>query len=176
MKQKKNLQRTKQKDFQNSSIDMTAERIIAPQDTSDWCGVACMQEVIRRKKKFIYAQPDLASFLGTNHNGTSIEQMINGAKRLGLEAKVSIGMPFKSLKKEMKEGYIPIINWMSGHDLHNDGHYSILEIVNKKTISLNDPDGLVGSLRTFLKKDFNKVWFDYDEHDKKIEKVAILIK
>jgi ABC-type bacteriocin/lantibiotic exporter with double-glycine peptidase domain len=164
------------KDYQNSLIDMTAERIMPSQESSGWCGAACMAEAIKRRKGIKISQSEVAKVLGTtDENGTSLRQMVAGARKFGLEASIVVGRSLDKLQKQVDKGNIVILDWMSGHNLDEDGHYSLLEATTKKTITVNDSDGMVGSLRTFLKKDFKKVWFDVGETEN-TKKVAIVLK
>lgn len=152
------------------------ERIIQHQETASWCGPACLSEAYNILTGKTISQEYCAQILGaTDDDGVDFKKLRDGASQLELEAAVIQGVPLSVLKEYKSKGYVVIINWMSGRNFDEDGHYSLFEDVNSDFITLNDPEGLVGSLRIIRKSDFDKVWFDIDE-GKRTERVAIVIK
>ena len=152
------------------------ERIIQHQETASWCGPACLSEAYNILTGKTISQEYCAQILGaTDDDGVDYKGLLHGASLLGLEGGLVQGVSLNVLKEYKEKGYVVIMNWMSGRNFDEDGHYSLFEDVNKDFITLNDPEGLVGSLRIIRKSDFDKVWFDVDE-GRRSEKVAIVIK
>ena len=152
------------------------DRIIQHQETASWCGPACLSEAYNILTGKTITQEYCAQLLGaTDDDGVDYKGLLHGIAHLGLEGGLVQGVSLNVLKEYKDKGYVVIVNWMSGRNFDEDGHYSLFEDVNADYITLNDPEGLVGSLRIIRKEDWDKVWFDIDE-GRRSEKVAIVIK
>ena len=138
------------------------------------CGPAVMKEVIKRKFHREERQEDLKYLMGTDDNGTSQKKMLETAFNKGFEAFMTTELDLNQLQTHLNQGHQVILNWMSGHDEENDGHYSVLDQVSRHFITISDPDGNVGSLRTFERKDFEKFWYDW-EGESKVEHWALVM-
>ena len=119
-------------------------------------------------------QNELAELLGTTEeHGTSHEQMLEGATKLGLNAKIYLGLSLNKLQEMVDDGYVVIVNWMSGRKYDEDGHYSILEDVDEDIVTINDPEFL-GSIRKFRRIDFEKMWFDFETKGR-VDRMALVV-
>ena len=109
------------------------ERIMFSQKEEAWCGVACIAEALHRVQGKIVPQDELAKYLGTTKkDGTDHQQMFRGTLGLGLNAELLLGTSLKILQEHLNNNEVVIVNWMSGFDINNDGHYSILEEISDK--------------------------------------------
>lgn len=142
------------------------------QEKSGWCGVACVQEVLRRKG--IYrSQENIATDMQVGYQGIDPDEIFNVIK---YTYKLGVAMieheSLDDLGESHEAGYSVIVDWMNGRN-DEDGHYALLEYVDKDCVILNDPD-YPGSLRMLKRETFEKQWYDYED-GKKIERLAILV-
>lgn len=148
--------------------------MIIQQEKEGWCGVACVQEVLRLKgiKK---SQKKIAKDMGaTEKDGVSPTKIVEYLRKQELDvgrADISLDC----LNELVRVGHFVILDWMSGAS-DEDGHYSILmPIIETETaIKIEDPEGF-GSYRILRREVFEKQWYDFED-GKKIERLAIVIK
>ena len=152
------------------------------QETGSWCGPACVQEVLRNLLKKEVSQKDLAELMKTTlEDGTTHEQMLKGIKCFGLNAYATTETSLDVLNLVVKTGSVVIINWMSGKDIKEDGHYSILESSGKETVEINNPgypiwnNGERGSYNTLRRQDFEANWFDVEKNEKTVRNWALIV-
>jgi ABC-type bacteriocin/lantibiotic exporter with double-glycine peptidase domain len=145
------------------------------QESSGWCGPACVQEVLERKGIKV-GQRELSKIMGTTDEfGTSHEQMVEGLKHFNLEVEATTDKDLDSLNQHIKKGDLVILNWMSGPNQDEDGHYSIMEGCNKKLIAINNPDWM-GSYNIIRRQDFEDIWFDIEKDSRLIKRWSLIIK
>jgi len=131
-----------------------------------WCGPACLS-FIAEQEHIDVTQSELAQLMGTSHeNGTSHEQMLMGAKEIGLKPTQVLGMRIDTLA-EVLPNYHVIVNWMSGSNDADDGHYSVLKSVTENTVVLED--------REMKMEDFEKKWYDI-EKEGRVNRWAMIVK
>ena len=132
-----------------------------------WCGPAAIHNVVHRLGIEV-SEEEVAKVMGTTPEaGTSHEGMLAACKYLGLEAewrKFPATMEaFDELEEITKKGNLIILDWMSGPNEIEDGHYSeffgIMPQGGEKAVILGDPEW-VGSIRIIRAKDFLRVWYD----------------
>lgn len=87
--------------------------------------------------------------------GTSAEGIIRGAERFGLRGRVLDRSSIPTLRRLVRRGVPPIVDWFSV----DEGHYSVVVDVTAERVVLRDPS-VPGFVRlphdTFL-----RVWFDF---------------
>ena len=128
-----------------------------------YCGPACLQMVmeyfgIRETQKKLGVIAGTTPISGTPHKG-----MIQVLRQYGFDVKVKhTKTTFEDLRIFVNEKKLPVIvNWYSVFNPPASGHYSVVVGINKKTITLMDPE--IRTTRTLDLDDFNKLWFDFDE-------------
>ncbi|MFA6018366.1 MAG: C39 family peptidase [Patescibacteria group bacterium] len=87
--------------------------------------------------------------------GTTPEKLLGAARKLGLEGTWAAESSLQDIQTYIEQGIPVIVNWF----YHDDGHYSVVIGINKKTIVLLNPDN--GKRKTFDRRTFMRVWFDF---------------
>lgn len=132
-----------------------------------WCGPGVIQR-IADYEEMAFSQFELAEMMGTtNEEGTSQENMLKGAKQIGLEAFPVKGLGIEELSTLLDNHYI-IVDWMDGEDDNEDGHYSILEKVEDGKVYLKDAE--------MTAEEFEKKWYDIDGGVKSVRWAMIIWK
>jgi ABC-type bacteriocin/lantibiotic exporter with double-glycine peptidase domain len=134
--------------------------IIKGQKRANWCGPACVQEVLRRKGIKV-SQKKLARKMWTDENGTSPAYMVDVLKEYGLDVLAEENCCLEKLNAAINDGAIVIVDWMTGMNFEVDGHYSILEHADEYYVYLNNPEG-IGYYGMFDREEWEKVWFDIE--------------
>jgi ABC-type bacteriocin/lantibiotic exporter with double-glycine peptidase domain len=134
--------------------------IIKGQKQANWCGPACVQEVLRRKGIKI-GQKKLARLLETNEDGTTHENMVWALEAYGLDVLAEEDCCLDKLNAAINDGAIVIVDWMTGQNFEEDGHYSILEHADEYYVYLNNPEG-IGYYGMFDRDRWEEVWFDIE--------------
>jgi len=149
--------------------------IIKGRNKPGWCGPACLAWACYELEGYYPSQKQIAWEIGVDEDwGTSGPEMVAGAALLGFWA-MWAHVPLDELAKLKADGASIIVNWMSGPNKDEDGHYSVLHEVTDKTITIQDPDWK-GSMRTMDRKVFEGVWWDVDEDGEKQEGWALVVK
>jgi ABC-type bacteriocin/lantibiotic exporter with double-glycine peptidase domain len=92
------------------------------------------------------------------NKGTTAENMVLAAEKLGFDAYYKDRGSLKELEKLVKEDKIPVIfNWFC-HD--GMGHYSAAVDLNKQYVYYVDPN--IGGIDRLTKTNFLERWFDYN--------------
>lgn len=127
------------------------------------CGPACLQMVleyfgIRQTQKKLGKIGGTTKTTGTPHKG-----MIRALRTYGFDSKVKhTKTTFDDLRTLVIKKKLPVIvNWYSVFNPPASGHYSVVVDINKKNITLMDPE--IRGLRTIPLDEFKKLWFDFDE-------------
>lgn len=167
------------------NVDFTNIKIPKGRAQPSWCGPAALWNAVT-SLGVDATQEALAQAMGTTEeHGTSHEGMLTGCKTLGLSGRwvsmEGVGDPFGVLEEEVKKGNVVILDWMSGGDALNDGHYSgFLGRIgqgSEEAIVISDPEW-IGSIKAMREDDFLKVWFDTEgvgEVAKRFDKYALII-
>ena len=87
--------------------------------------------------------------------GTTPEKLLEAAHKLGLKGTWNIESSLQDIQEYIEQGTPVIVNWF----YDDDGHYSVVIGINKKTIVLLNPDN--GKKKTFDRQTFTRVWFDF---------------
>jgi predicted double-glycine peptidase len=140
---------------------------IIPEMTVDGgCGPAALSFAVKRFGINI-SEMELARRIGTTpENGTSWENMIKGARDLGLEAEAYTDKSLDELQELHKKGKEIILDWMTSSEdnplckIEEDGHYSVMDKSTNQYVVLND--SIWGTLVLMKRDKFEKQWYDYD--------------
>lgn len=126
------------------------------------CGPACLQMVLHYFG-INETQKHLARFARTNNmHGTSIRDMIRVLRSYGFKVIMKRNATtFDDLRNYVNKRRLPVIvNWYSMFIPPATGHYSIVTHIDRKTITLMDPE--ISGHRKISLVDFNQVWFDFE--------------
>ncbi len=130
-----------------------------------FCGPTVLQWVAK-EEGIIKTQTELAELMGTtNKDGTPPDKMVECAKKIGLTAYPAKGADIESLGELLDNHHI-IVDWMSGPNENDDGHYSELEKVDKGMVYLKDA--------TMTVEEFDKRFYDIDD-GKRSDRWAMII-
>jgi ABC-type bacteriocin/lantibiotic exporter with double-glycine peptidase domain len=134
--------------------------IIKGQKQENWCGPACVQEVLRRKGIKV-SQKKLARQLKTDEDGTTQWNIANILEKYHLDFRYGEGACLDRLNEAIRDGATVIVDWMTGANWVDDGHYSILERADEHYVYLNNPEG-IGYYGMFDREKWEKAWFDVE--------------
>ncbi|TSC53550.1 MAG: putative fusion protein (N:peptidase-C:desuccinylase) [Parcubacteria group bacterium LiPW_39] len=103
------------------------------------------------------SEPELIKFTGaTARKGTSAKGIRKAARKLGFLVRIKDRTDLADIKYWLDKKIPPIVAWFS----EDDGHYSVVAGLDKKFIYLQDPE--IAGIRKMKKKDFKRVWFDFE--------------
>src|SRR3990167_8310130 len=125
------------------------------------CGPACLAHVAKEQGVFPLSQTELATHIYDPSWGTDGEAMVRGLSLLGLSGEW-VQQSLDELNNLRKSGQSVIVNYMSGPNDAEDGHYSVLYAVTETTVAINNPEW-VGMITIFRREDFEKIWYDIAE-------------
>jgi predicted double-glycine peptidase len=120
-----------------------------------FCGPACLKMILE-----FYGLEKSEQELGklskcTKSKGTSAENIIKAAKKLGFEAHVENNSNLARIKYFLNRETPVIVDWFS----HDEGHYSVAVSIDDENIYLQDPE--LGAIRTLNRQTFFRVGFDF---------------
>lgn len=121
--------------------------LIKQHDTMD-CGAACLASIAAHYRLFMPIAR-IRQLIQTDQKGTSALGMIEGAEKMGFDAKGVRGD-----EGSLNEVPLPCIAHISIEDKFD--HYVVIYAVDKSTISLMDPGS--GTLEKLSRKKFSKLW------------------
>lgn len=90
--------------------------------------------------------------------GTSAENIVAAAKKLGFESFYKDECKWRELQKEVNRAPV-IVNWYLDMEKQRDGHYSVAFEVTRSKIILADPS--YGVIRDLPRDQFESIWFDF---------------
>lgn len=136
--------------------------------SSGMCGPASLKMVLEYYgiKK---SEKELAKMSGasTNH-GVEARPLLTAAKKLGLKGFIKDGSTLNDVARYIMKNIPVIVDWFSV----DDGHYSVVVGLDKKSIYLQDPE--LGGLNKIKKDVFYRAWFDFQGNYIKTPKDLIL--
>jgi predicted double-glycine peptidase len=136
------------------------------QEESGWCGPACLAH-IAKYEGLHYTQAQLARILGTNsEDGTSHYQMFCGALEIGLQA-TQVRDASLDMLAEVLPNFHVIVNWMTGTNEAEDGHYDLIKDITKDMVHLQE--------ETMFRGTFEKYWYDIGKEGR-VNRWAMLVK
>lgn len=120
------------------------------------CGPACLKMVLEYFGTH-KTEKELARLSGANAaTGTTAENLIKAAKKLGFKAFYKDFSSIAEIKKYLDKKIPVIVDWFSG----DDGHYSVAVKIDKKFIYLQDPD--LNKINKIDLTTFQRIWFDFE--------------
>jgi len=135
------------------------------QEAEGWCGPGVLQWVAKQEG-LSFTQSELAEVMNTSvKDGTSHEQMVEGLKYIGLKGFPLEGLRIGELGILLKDYHV-IVNWMSGPNDADDGHYALIDKVENGIVYLNDA--------TIPIPDFEKNWYDIED-GKRVNRWALVV-
>jgi ABC-type bacteriocin/lantibiotic exporter with double-glycine peptidase domain len=140
------------------------------QQKNGWCGPATLQYALNKLGTKV-GQETLAKKVNTDKRGTDSKDMRKALAKMGFKTKVHQGKnPNVTLKKLHKaaqsKNKAVVVDYLTGKDLNNDGHYSALVMANGRRVAIWDPSP--GRTRTIPKKKFISNWKDTTKKGRKI--------
>jgi len=149
------------------------KEIIVGREVAGFCGPACLAHVAKEQGVGALSQSALASEIYDPNWGTDGEAMLRGLTLLGLSGEWR-QQSLNELNEERKKGHSVIVNYMSGPNDAEDGHYSVLYAVTETTVAINNPEW-VGMITIFRREDFERIWYDIAEDGARQERWALVI-
>ena len=111
---------------------------------------------------------ELGKMLGTDPElGTTNRAFLQALRKFGLAATAKECATYEDIELWLRKGVPVVLDWFTpGRRDYSegempDGHYSIAVGLDEKNIYLQDPE--VGKMRTISRKQFWRVWFDFEE-------------
>src|SRR4051794_7113118 len=148
------------------------------QQSEAMCGPACLC-IIAASFGIAASEKQIAQACRSSRvSGTTGANMLKGARRLGLPAKIIDNADFRMMQAWMRRGFAVIVDWMSVRETSRpmrrvvEGHYSVVCGLSRTHIVLADP--AIGRSRRMSRKDFLRSWFDFTHlYPKRPEEVII---
>ena len=111
---------------------------------------------------------ELAKAMGTDPElGTTNRAFLETAAHFGFECVVKDNATYEDIQEWLEKKVPVVVDWFTpGRKDYDegempDGHYSLVVGLDDEHICLQDPE--VGSLRTIPRKQFWRVWFDFEQ-------------
>ncbi len=147
------------------------------QKKDGWCGPAAMQYALSQQGKEV-SQEVLARRSNTTTEGLDQKPLEHLAKQYGAETVVSQGKDPAAtlllLQAYRNMGWSVILDYMAGDEVKEDGHYIVLEKVNRDSLTVFDPSN-GGSIKDISKEYFINHWKDVDEDGKTLKNYALMM-
>lgn len=113
----------------------------------------------------------------TPSKGVEAEDLVKVAKKFKLKAFIKDKAEIKDIKRYVKKKKIPVIvEWF----YEDDGHFSVVEDIEKENIYLQDPD--LGHIRAMSISKFLRLWFSFpgkymkNEYDIRLRRMVVIQK
>ena len=137
------------------------------QEKDGWCGPSSLQ-LVARFHGIPTTQSQLAEMMGTTEkDGTGQYEMFCGAMKLGLHPTMMRDTTVEILR-ELQSDYHIIVDWMTGTDESEDGHYDVIKSITKDMVHLQKETMFIG--------DFNKKWYDVEANGQRVDRWAMIVK
>lgn len=157
--------------MKNTDFQSIVEDIIDTQVDDRSCGPASLS-FAASKLGVKVSQGKIKELANTNKDGTKMTKLVEAAKKIGLSSEIHTSKSLDELGNLVAEGNAVILDYMDGRE-KDDGHYSVLERVDKDFIVLQDP-AYIGSVRVIPKKSFERSWYDF-ENGKRVDNWALVL-
>lgn len=157
------------------------------QQTSYSCGAASLFALLKYWKRYEGTEKDLYSLLKTHPEaGTAPENLVRGARKLGLEAAAAEHQSIDDLAEALGRGVTPILDiqaWKDDPDLEweeawEEGHYVVAIGIDDYFVYAMDPV-LEGTYGYIPLEELPDRWHDYEgssvETGRKYEALAIYV-
>lgn len=120
------------------------------------CGPACLAMVMGYFGKPISLNRVISASRATRARGLLPGGYRRGAKVFGFRCQVRDDADLADIRKALREGIPPIVNWFSV----DEGHYSVVVALTASRITLIDPER--EGLHRMSTKVFERIWFGVD--------------
>ncbi len=159
------------------------------QSTGYTCGAAALQAVLAYWGIDEREDRLAARLRSTPEQGTHPDDIVRGARELGLTADLREGLVLADLERALAEGTSVIVDLQAWRDLADvpwaetweDGHYMVLLGADAANLYFEDPS-LLGSRGVVPRAEFVERWHDYegqaplDPSDRKYVRMAIFLR
>ena len=136
------------------------------------CGPAVMSS-IAKDFGFDISQKELAQIMNTDFDGTSHDDMEAGGKWMGFIT-AQTNLDLDGLNDCIQRGCAVVVNWMSGPNFKEDGHYSQLLEAEKDYVIIKDLKANYSLIGIMDKQEFESLWFDIVD-DEKSERWSLVL-
>ncbi len=124
------------------------------------CGVASLKMVLDYFG-LQKSEAELEKLTGANaQKGTSLEGIKKAAQQFGFLVDIKDEADFGDIKFWLDKKVPLIVDWFSVYGGYIEGHYSVVIGLDKNYIYMQDPE--IAKIRKIKRKDFKRVWFDFD--------------
>lgn len=129
------------------------KHILVKQHDENDCGIACLEMLSQfYGSKIKYRE--IRELIQGGYEGISIEELIQGAKKIGFIAKAYKGN-LKELQKDLKQKKIRLPFIAHTINRENLGHYVVVYNISKKGVVIGNPNG---NLEKKTLKAFDQMW------------------
>ena len=133
--------------------------MIESQQKDAWCGPAALSYVMDRQGISV-SQSELAKKLHTNEDGTDENDIIRVAHEYGFRTVFMEGVDpdgiLNDLTRYVQNQNFPIVDYIMGDNLYDDGHFSVITGITNWKIVLWNPQ--LGREEVRSRKGFIKNW------------------
>ena len=126
----------------------------------NFCGVATLKMVLDYFGIKVSEKKLIRLTGATAKKGTSAEGIKKTAQKLGFLVGIKDGASFSDIKYWLNKKVPVIVSWFSVYGGYPEGHYSVVVDLDRNYIYLQDPE--IAAIRKMNKKDFLRVWFDFE--------------
>ena len=148
------------------------------------CGSSSLLSILYYYNKFDGNESELSKELKTNSkDGTKPQNIVNVAKKYGLNPRLKQHSNIEELKAEVSKGNPVIVNYQAWSDKdkteeewqkdYSDGHYSVLIGFKGDDIILEDPSVLGKRIKIPVDEFMNR-WHDKEASGKKTFRMSIV--
>jgi ABC-type bacteriocin/lantibiotic exporter with double-glycine peptidase domain len=127
------------------------------------CGPAALKIVVGYFGESISEARVAAACRGSRISGTSGENLVAAARKLGFAAKIVDEANFRVIATWLRKGVPVIVDWMSICYRESarvaTGHYSVVSGLTQHEIILEDP--AIGRKRRLARPVFMSLWYDF---------------
>jgi hypothetical protein len=128
--------------------------------TAGFCGPAALK-IVLDYYQIPATEKKLAQLCRTTKAGTTPQNIVNAAQKIGLSAYQKENMAIEEVKKIVKSG-IPVIANFQLKPKKGEGHYAAIMGYGKDTFIFSDPQEDRG-YREVKIKDFMKLWYELED-------------
>jgi len=165
-----------EKKVQNVALENGTTMLLQVPDvrqcTNYSCGAACFQAVMRYWGGEDMGEGQFIELLNTTlgetaHKGTTPNNIVRGAEKMGFRAEIRENLTLDDLKKSIEEGVPVIVEGQAWKDenqsweMNENGHYMVVIGVDDKNVYLEDP-WILGSRGYIPHDEFIERWHDFN--------------
>lgn len=123
------------------------------------CGPVSLLNILQKKNQNLYCEEDITKLCKTTTAGTVNQDLINAAKKVGLEIIEELqGASIEDIERHLEKNHFVIVNYIQAFS--GEGHYAVACEADENALYLRDSS--LGFVR-IKKKDFIKFWHNNDK-------------